>query len=105
MTNVTKTNIAHRITKVNLSRKTVNSKIKGVDLDTSRFIWHEVPTINGARTILTIAHSYVTGLIEIFRDGLLLKKTTDYAETNSTTITLVSALATEENVWVNYIKQ
>ena len=105
MTNIAKHTITPKVVKSNISRKAVNTKIKGVDMDTSRFAWHEVPTIDGTRKILTIANPYVSGLIEIYRDGAMLKKTTDYAETDSTTITLVSALESAESVWVNYIKQ
>lgn len=94
-----------RVVKSSITRKVVNTKLRGVDVDTSRFVYQEVPSIDGTRKILTIASAYVSGIIEVFRDGVNLKKTTDYAETDSTTITLVSALEADEDIWANYIKQ
>jgi hypothetical protein len=107
MSNVAKVNQASRITKSNLSRKTVNSKIRGLDVDTSRFVFHETPTpaTNGSQVIFTVASAYVSGLLEVFLDGLLQTKNTDYTETNSTSFTFVIAPDSDESLRVNYIKQ
>ncbi len=76
-------------------------------MDTSRFIMHEIPTpaTDGSQKVFTVANAYVSGLLEVYLDGLLQIKDTDYSETTSTTFTFTNAPASDENVRVNYIKQ
>ena len=96
------------VVKSNSQTKVVNSKIN-FSMDTTRFRFNQAPveTPNGVITIFTLPNSdtYVSGLIEIFLDGLQQIKTTDFSETTSTTITMVIAPATGEVLRLNYIKQ
>ncbi len=98
------------VVKSNRSSKVVNSKIisYGGDLDTSRFRFNQTPveTPNGVITVFTLPSSdtYVSGLLEVFLDGLKQTKTTDYSETTSATFTMVIAPATGEVLRINYIK-
>ncbi len=109
MTNVVKSTQNNKITKVNTTHKAVNSKIRGLELDTSKFRWHKIPTpaTNGAQKIFTIPDNeeYVSGLLEVFLDGLLQVKDVDYTETTSTTFTMTNAPDTDEKFIINYIKQ
>jgi len=41
----------------------------------------------------SVSLSYTTGAVQVYLNGILQKLTTDYAETNSTTITFVNAIA------------
>ena len=96
-----------KVVKSNFSRRVVNTKIRGVDVDTTRFIMHETPTpaTDGAQTVFTVANAYVSGLLEVYLDGLLQIKDTDYTETTSTTFTMTSAPDADESLRVNYKKQ
>ncbi len=87
--------------------KIVNTKIRGKELDTSKFIMHETPTpaTNGSQKVFTVANAYVSGLLEVYLDGLMQIKGTDYTETSSTTFTMVEAPDSDEVLRVNYIKQ
>ena len=107
MTKTVKVNDVNKIVKVDKSHKAVNTKIKGKDVDTSRFVYHETPTpaTDGAQKIFTVADEYVSGILEVFMDGLLQIKDTDYTETTSTTFTMTTAPDNDENLRVNYIKQ
>ncbi len=97
-----------KVVKSNIMTKVVNSKIN-LTMDTSRFKFNQTPveTSNGVIVIFTLPNSdtYVSGLIEVFLDGLQQIKTTDYTETTSSTITMVTAPATGEVLRLNYIKQ
>lgn len=96
-----------KVVKSNRSTKVVNSKVN-MTMDTSRFRFNQTPveTPNGVTVIFTLPNSeaYVSGLLEVFLDGLKQTKTTDYTETSSTTFTMVTAPATGEVVRLNYIK-
>ena len=109
MTNVVKSTQNNKVIKVDTTRKAVNSKIRGLELDTSKFRWHKTPTpaTNGVQKIFTIPDNeeYVSGLLEVFLDGLLQVKDTDYTETTSTTFTFVNAPDSDEKLIINYIKQ
>jgi hypothetical protein len=109
MSNVVKSNKISKVAKVNLSRKIVNTKIRGLELDTSRFRWHKIstPATNGVQKIFTIPDNeeYVSGLLEVFLDGLLQVKNTDYTETTSTTFTMTNAPDSDETLIINYIKK
>lgn len=99
-----------RIVRSTPQTRVVNSKIIGsVDVDTARFRFNQTPveTPNGVITIFTLpsSESYVSGLIDVYLDGLKQIKTTDYTESAATTITFVTAPATGEVVRLNYIKQ
>lgn len=98
-------------TKTVISRpqtKAVNSKIN-LSMDTGRLKYNRSPveTPNGTITIFTLPDSdtYVSGLIDVFLDGLQQIKTTDYSESSSSTITMVTAPATGEVLRLNYVKQ
>lgn len=108
MANVVKSNPSHRIVKPNVSRKSVNSKVN-FSMDTTRFKFNQTPveTANGVITVFTLPNSdtYVSGLIEVFLDGLQQIKTTDFTESAATTITMITAPATGEVLRLNYIKQ
>jgi hypothetical protein len=95
------------IVKSNKSRMVVNTKIRGVDLDTTRLIYHETPTPppNGVQTVFTVVNAYVSGTLQVFLDGLQQIKVTDYSETTSTTFTMVDAPASDEVLMVSYVKQ
>lgn len=77
-------------------------------MDTTRFKFNQTPveTPNGVITVFTLPNSdtYVSGLIEAFLDGLQQIKTTDFTESATTTITMVTAPATGEVLRLNYIK-
>ena len=96
-----------KVVKSNRRVRVTSTKIKGVDVDTSRFVMHETPTpaTDGAQKVFTVANAYVSGMLEVYLDGLLQIKDTDYTETTSTTFTFVNAPASGENLRVNYIKQ
>jgi len=87
--------------------KIVNSRVNNA-MDTTRFKFNQTPveTPNGVITVFTLPNSdtYVSGLIEVYLDGLQQIKTTDYSETTSSTITMVIAPATGEVLKFNYIK-
>ncbi len=107
MAKVVKINTSARALKSNVSPKVVNSKIN-MSMDTTRFRFNKTPTpaTNGVQTIFTIPSSeaYVTGLLEVFLDGLKQTLTTDYTETSSTTFTMVAAPDADEVLRINYIK-
>jgi len=96
-----------KIVKSSRSYKVVNSKLRGRDVDTSRFVMHETPTpaTDGSQKVFNVANAYVSGLLEVYMDGLLQIKDTDYSETTSTTFTMTNAPESDENLRANYIKQ
>lgn len=69
-------------------------------------IFGETPTpaTNGAQTVFTVANSYVSGTLRVFRNGQLLYEGIDYTETASTTFTLTVAPDSSEYLRVDYIK-
>jgi len=109
MTITTKSHFSGKVFKANVSTKVVNSKLNlGADMDTTRFRYHKTPTpaTDGAQTIFTLpdGESFTSGLLEVFLDGLLQIKDTDYTETTSSTFTMVSAPDANEVLRINYIK-
>ena len=87
MANVIKSNSPHKVVnskrndamdttrfKFNQTPKVVNSKVN-FTMDTTRFKFNQTPveTPNGVITVFTLpsSDSYVSGLIEVFLDGLL----------------------------------
>lgn len=94
--------------RLNLTRKAVNSKIRGVDVDTTRFRYNKSPveSTNGTLKVFTLPDSeaYVSGLVEVFLDGIKQTLTTDYTESSSTTVTFVTAPDSDETIILNYIK-
>ncbi len=108
MSKIVKTNISSKITKANRSPLVVSTKIRGVDVDTSKFVKQETPTpaTDGAQKLFTCANAYAAGLLDVYLNGLLLFVTTDYVETDpsSGTFTLVTAPDSNEDVKVSYIK-
>ena len=63
------------------------------------------PATDGAQTVFTVANAYVSGTLSVYLDGIKQIITTDYAETSSTTFTLVVAPDSDEVLWVSYLKQ
>lgn len=108
MANVARVSVSRKVIKSVSSPKVVNAKVN-FSMDTTRFKFNQTPveTPNGIITVFTLPNSeaYVSGLIEIFLDGLQQIKTTDFTESASTTITMVTAPATGEVIRLNYIKQ
>jgi hypothetical protein len=108
MTIAVKVDHKTKVARVNGTIKVVNSKIRGVDVDTSRFRYNELPVEapNGTLKVFTLpnSESYVSGLLEVFLDGLKQILTTDYAETSATTFTFVNAPDSDEVIVINYIK-
>ena len=78
-------------------------------MDTTRLKENQTPveTPNSVIVIFTLPNSdtYVSGLLRVFLDGLRQIKTTDYSETTSSTITMVTAPATGEVLRLDYVKQ
>ena len=98
-----------KVTKANVSRKAVNSKIRGLDVDTSRFIFGEIPTPSpdGSTVQFTLANAYVSGSLTVYRDQLALQPGIDFTETTpgSGIFTVTTAPDADEVIWCNYIKQ
>lgn len=72
---------------------------------TNSFIIGETPSglVNGSNTAFDTASTYVSGTIEVFRDGQLMKSGgADYTETDSNTITFTTAPVTGSVLLVNY---
>ena len=107
MTNVVKSNTTRKIVRVEKETKVCNSAIR-IFMDTSRFRYNQTPveSPNGVLKVFTLPNSetYVSGLLEVFLDGLQQIKTTDWSETTSSTLTFVSAPDSDENIRINYIK-
>jgi len=69
------------------------------------FITNETPsgTINGSNAAFDTAFTYVAGSIQVYRDGQLMKGGgADYTETDSNTITFVTAPVTGSVLLVSY---
>jgi hypothetical protein len=69
------------------------------------FIYNEVPTglVNGSNTAYDTAHTFVSGSIQVYRDGQLMKGGgADYTETDSNTITFTTAPVTDSVILVTY---
>lgn len=107
MANVARVSVSRKVVKSASSPKSINSKVN-FSMDTTRFKFNQAPaeTPNGVITVFTLPDSdtYVSGLIEVFLDGLQQIKTTDFTETTSTTITMVIAPAAGEVLRLTYIK-
>ena len=105
---VVKSSVARRSIKSSSSQKVVNAKVN-FSMDTTRFKFNQTPveTPNGVITVFTLpnSESYVSNLVEVFLDGLQQIRTTDFSESASTTITMVTAPAAGEVLRLNYIKQ
>jgi len=95
--------------KSNATPKTVNSKIRGLGLDTSKIKYNQLPveTPDGANKVFTLpnSHEYVAGLLEIYMDGIQQTKDEDWTETTSTTFTFTTAPDSDEAVRMSYVKQ
>ena len=62
------------------------------------------PATDGLQTVFTVANAYIAGSLVVLLDGLQQIDTADYSETSSTTFTMSVAPATDEVLWVHYIK-
>lgn len=114
MTRIVKSTPQTKTVQSNITPKVVSTKIRGVDVDTSRFKYNQSPdeTPDGATTVFTVPNSddYVSGLLEVFVNGNQKIKDTEWEETGTTQITLLGDLATnpptsDEVIKCNYIKQ
>ena len=76
-------------------------------INADSFVNHEVATMDGGRTVGTVANAYEAGSLRVFRDQSSLQGGSgkDFTETTSTTFTLASAADADEEIWVCYIKQ
>jgi hypothetical protein len=96
-----------KVVGVSKTTKVSNAKI-GSNMDFSRFRFHKTPTpvTDGAQKAFTIpdSESYVAGLLEVFLDGLMQIKDTDYVETSATVFTMTNAPDTDEVLRINYIR-
>lgn len=110
---IIKSNVTPKVVKTSTTRKSVNSKLRGVDVDTSRFRYNQTPdeTPDGVIVTFTLPNSdeFVTGLVEVFVNGNQAIKATEWEETGTTQVTLLGSLATdpptsEEKIRLNYIK-
>jgi hypothetical protein len=59
-------------------------------------------TVNGSNTVFTTAATYVSGKISVYVNGIRQKKTTDYTESSTTTITFTTAPSTGDVILVDY---
>lgn len=104
---ITKSGDTDKVVRSAVNPKVSNAKLN-VGLDTSKFRWHKTPTpaVDGSQILFTLPDSeeYVSGLLEVFLDGIMQIKNTDYSETSSTTFTMVIPPAADEVFWINYIK-
>lgn len=107
MAKIARANVSTRTIRVSRTVKVANSAI-GANVDTSRFRYHKIPTpaTDGATTVFTLPDSeqYVGGSLRIYRDQLYMYKTTDFAETTSTTFTMVSAPDADEELSCSYTR-
>jgi len=98
----------NKIIKSNKQVKVNNAKI-GSNMDFTRFRINKsvVETPNGVLKVFTLpdSESYVSGLLEIYLDGIQQIKDTDWTETTLQTFTFVNAPDSDENIRINYIKQ
>lgn len=67
-------------------------------------IFNEVPsgTINGVNVTFTLTHAPIVHKISVFKNGLMLRPTTDYTVSGKT-ITFAVAPAGGSNLLVNYL--
>lgn len=100
-----------RITKFISDPNVVNTNLissGGGGVATANFMYDQTPveSPNGVLLVFTLPNSdsYVSGKLEVFIDGLLQLKPTDYSETAPTIFTFTTAPRTDENIRVNYIK-
>jgi hypothetical protein len=109
MTNVSKANKTSRIIKSSRSSKVVNSKLNSSGMNTTSFRVQKTPApaVDGAQLVFTLPDSeqYVSGLLEVYVDGLMQTKDTDYSETTSSTFTMAWVIPADSVLRINYIKQ
>lgn len=69
------------------------------------FVFNEVPagTVNGVNVTFTLAATPLTGTVQLFKDGLLLKPTTNYS-VSGLTITFVVAPAGGSVLLAHYLR-
>lgn len=104
------------IVKVSKTSKVVNTKLLGVNVDTTRFKYNQSPveSPDGSTVAFTLPNSdyYTTGMIEVFVNGNQKIKDVEWEETGTapkTQITFIGSLATtppaaDEVITFNYIK-
>jgi len=109
MTTIAKSASSTKVLKSSVSTKVVNSKYNSSGMNTTSFRVQKTPTpaTDGAQVVFTLpdAEEYASGLLEVFLDGLMQTKDTDYTETSASTFTMASAPDADEVLRINYIKQ
>jgi hypothetical protein len=88
-----------------LKTRIANLERFGASAGSTSFVTNETPTglVNGSNTAFDTANSYVTGSIMVYRDGQLMTGGgADYTETDSNTITFVTAPVTGSVIKVSY---
>lgn len=90
------------------ARSTEATGLKWIDAPgSSSFIYNEVPSgaVNGTNTAFDTANNYVSGSIQVYKDGQLMKGGgADYTETDANTITFTTAPVTGSVLLVTYQK-
>ena len=105
-----------KVVKSSAGTRVVSNKIRGVDVDVSRFRYNQSPveTPDGVTTEFTLpnSESYVSGLIEVYLNGNQQIKDTEWQEKSgdATKIEFIGTRASappesDESIKFNYIKQ
>lgn len=79
----------------------VNDAISGASI-----VQNEVPTgsVNGSNTVFTTAYDFVNTKITVILNRTELKLNEDYTVTDSNEVTLTTAPATNDDIWVHYVR-
>jgi hypothetical protein len=77
----------------------------GPSAGAASYVINEVPTgaVDGVNTVFTTAQPFLAGSTEVRRDGQHMAPTGDYVETDSTTITFVTAPVVGSALLVSYL--
>lgn len=90
-----------------VTKKITFSNLKANVDSYEHWIMGETPTgdVDGSNTAYDTANNYISGKIEVFRDGQRMEGGgADYTETDSNTITFTTAPTTGSVITVNYLK-
>lgn len=74
----------------------------------SRYQWNKDPVEaeDGSETVFTLpsSHTYVSGSLRVYMDGLRQIKDSDYTESSTSTFTMTIAPAADETLSIDYLK-